>query len=98
MSDQQKMMGLQMLQAKQMQQGNPGILGALEGRYTAPTGAGYQYYQGGPTAPPFNPLALQAMLQQSMQPQTQQAPFSQSGVGFKPGQRPNVFGLQRTNY
>jgi hypothetical protein len=76
MSDQQKIAGLQMLQQRQagMQQSGgmqqpstaPGSLAAMEGRYVAPTGAGYQYYQGGSTAPPFNPAAFQTMLKDTM--------------------------------
>ena len=51
-------------------QSNP-TLQALEGRYVAPTGAGYQYYKGGTTNPPFNPYVLQKLLQQITQRQTQ---------------------------
>jgi hypothetical protein len=43
----------------------------MEGRYVAPTGAGYQYYQGGSTAPPFDPVALQTMLKDTMAKQAQ---------------------------
>lgn len=58
---------------------NANALAQLEGRYVAPTGAGFKYYQGGPTnlptngpiqpRPQVNPQAIQLMLQQAIQQQ-----------------------------
>jgi hypothetical protein len=96
MSDQQKAAGLQMLQQRQagMQQPQagvstaPGSLAAMEGRYVAPTGAGYQYYQGGSTVPAFNPQAIQAQLQQALAPPAQ--PVPQQGRPMQSGPSWNI--------
>jgi hypothetical protein len=70
--------------------GGDEALRALEGRYVAPTGAGYQYYQGGSIAPPFNPLMLQQMLQQRIAQQQPTGPNNlQRVLGMQP--RPYQF-------
>lgn len=74
---------------------NQGVLAQLEGRYVAPTGAGFQHYRGGSINPPFNPLMLQQMLQQKLQEQqaqqAQQAPQQQAHRG-------NTMWLTPTNW